>query len=272
MSRNEAEIWVDRDAERARLHEAMRRRESLLLWGPADAGKSALVEKVLAELHKEKRRACLLANRAKSPRELLQQLVRQMFVSGNAHVQAKASADGAVEMDLERWLRTRSSGSLRGIVYAALKKSNYWIFLDHMPPFSHPMARLAKELIWRCETPVYLLARGCTPDEIGNAWSLYWTEKHRLHVGPLELADATALLSACIRRFGLNRCNVSDFRDELLDLSGRLPGAIVKMCAMAAEPKYQHDGHIKTRLLRVDYLMNRRNDGSHRGQNESVSR
>jgi hypothetical protein len=71
-------------------------------------------------------------------------------------------------------------------------------------------------------------------------------------VGTLPAADATKLLSACIHRFGLNRCELGGFQHEVLELSGRLPGVILKMCAMAAQPKYQDQGQIKTRLVHVD--------------------
>jgi hypothetical protein len=270
MNEDAGEIWVDRKDESKRLLEAIRARESLLIWGPADVGKAALMRKVIGELPLDRRRACLFWSGPASVQDVLRHFVRQMFASGNPLVSAKVSADGYREIDFERWVRKQSSGRLRVIVRAALLQDNFWLFVDHMPPFSHPMARLVKELIWRCETPVYLLARGYTPIEVGAAWSLYWTGKYRLPLAPLSVAHASKLLWACIRRFGVNCCERADFHREVLHLSGRLPGAIVKMCSMAALPKYQYEGRIKTKLLRVDYLMSRQSDILHPARDESV--
>jgi len=38
-------------------------------------------------------------------------------------------------------------------------------------------------------------------------------------------------------------------------LSGCLPGCIVKMCELAADPRYRYGDQIKVKLVHVDYLM-----------------
>jgi hypothetical protein len=38
-------------------------------------------------------------------------------------------------------------------------------------------------------------------------------------------------------------------------LSKRVPGAIVKMCALAADPQYQKGLRIKTKSVYIEYLM-----------------
>jgi hypothetical protein len=255
MDEAAGENWVGRKAEMTRLREALWARESLLLWGPADAGKTALASKVVRELPAEQSKACIFWSGPGSVHDILQHFICQAFAAGSRRVSAKVQADGCSEIDFGRWIRKQSSRRLRGILQAALQQEKYWIFIDHVPPMTHPMARLVKELIWRCETPVYAIARGYSPHEIGYAWSLYWTDKYRLPLGPLPVADAAALARACLRESGLSRSERAGFQDEVLHLSGRLPGAIVKMCSMAAQPKYQHVGQIKAKLLRVDYLM-----------------
>jgi len=249
------EIWVGRKAEMTRLRDALRARESLLLWGPADAGKTALARRVVRELPAEQCKAFLFWSGPGSRHDLLQHLICQVFAAGSPQMNAKVHADGCSEMDFGRWIRKQPSRRLRGILQSTLKQEKYWIFIDHIPPLTHPMARLVKDLIWRCETPVYALARGYSPHEIGYAWSLYWTDRYRLPLGPLPATDAAALAQACLRESGLSRRERAGFQAAVMHLSGRLPGAIVKMCSMAALPRYQHAGQIKTKLLRVDYLM-----------------
>ena len=77
----------------------------------------------------------------------------------------------------------------------------------------------------------------------------------RLGVAGLPLQPARALLEHCIRRFGLLRFNLEGFRTGILRFSERLPGAIVKMCARAADAQYHFGGRVETRLLHVDYMM-----------------
>jgi hypothetical protein len=104
-------------------------------------------------------------------------------------------------------------------------------------------------------TPVYLVARGSGPEEVGDAANIYWNESQRLVLGPLQQSAARELLESCIRRFGLARLNLDGFREEVLSMSGHNPGVLVKMCELAAEPRYHYGSRIKTRLIHIDYLM-----------------
>ena len=117
------------------------------------------------------------------------------------------------------------------------------------------MARLMKDIIWKCKTPVYLLARGYSHAEIGYAWSLYWNDTLHIHTGPLKEGAARELLEICIRGRGLGVLDLENFREDILRLSGHLPGSIMKMCELAANPQYHYKDQIKIKLVHVDYLM-----------------
>jgi hypothetical protein len=71
--------------------------------------------------------------------------------------------------------------------------------------------------------------------------------------GLLRLSGCPIVQDA--RGYGLVGLDLRGFREELLRWSGRLPGAIIKMCALASRPQYQYGGRIKTRLLYIDYQM-----------------
>ena len=74
--------------------------------------------------------------------------------------------------------------------------------------------------------------------------------------GPIGPARAAReLLERCIERFALTSLDLDDFREEMLHLSGNLPGAIVKMCEMAANPRYHYGDRVKLKLVHVDYLL-----------------
>ncbi len=62
------------------------------------------------------------------------------------------------------------------------------------------MTRLMKEIMYRCETPIYLASRGHSQSEIGYAWNLYWHDGLRIHLGPLSERAARELLETCMGR------------------------------------------------------------------------
>jgi hypothetical protein len=240
----------------------MRERQSLLIWGPTDAGKTALVRSLIAWLPDQAAKNCLYWTGPTSRRDLAAELIHGLFLAGDPTVRKRIGADGDQEDSIRRWLRRQSSGRLRNILISAAEKGRYSIFLDHFPPATHAMARLMNEIIWRCKTPVYLIARGNSPTDIGQAWSIYFAPEYCIHLGALPKASARELLELSIRRFGLASLDLDEFREEVLRVSGHLPGCIAKMCELAASPRYRFGERIKVKLVHVDYLMRANPAGS----------
>ena len=127
---------------------------------------------------------------------------------------------------------------------------------------THMLTRIVKELMINRETPIYSIAPGWTYRELGYGTQVYWNDRQRLQVGGLCVPAANELLEWAIRKFGLAQFDLDGFRDDILEFSGLLPGAILRMCEAAADGRYHFDGRIKTKLLHVDYLIKRR-QGSH---------
>jgi hypothetical protein len=258
------EPLIGRAEEVRALRSAIQRRESRLIWGSMDAGKTALVKSAISELPETERRKCVCWTGAASGRQLLSHFVGRLFELGDPFVRRKVHGDGASETSLSRWLRKQTSLRLRGILFTASTQGDYGFFLDHFPPPTHNLARLMKEIMYRCETPVYLAARGYSQSEIGYAWSLYWNDGLRLHLGPLNERASRDLLEACIERSGLASLDLEDFREDCLRISGHMPGSIVKMCELAVDSRYHYGGRIKMKLLHVDYLMRSNSSGINR--------
>lgn len=225
------------------------------MWGPMDSGKTSLVKRVISNLPEAEQRNCVCWAGAASGRQLLSYFVSQLYEKGDSYVRRKVHADGASDASLYRWLNKQSSLRLRGILFTASAGGEYRFFLDHFPAATHNMTRLMKEIMYQCATPVYLIARGMSRQEIGYAWSLYWNDSLRLHLGPLGEKQARELLELCIRDFGLNSLDLEDFRREVLRLSGLLPGSIVKMSRLATDSRYHYGDRIKIKLVHVDYLI-----------------
>jgi hypothetical protein len=249
------ETLVGRKEELRALRAAIQKRESRLVWGPMDAGKTALIKTAISELPDAERRNCIHWTGAASGRQLLSHFVGRLCKLSDPFVRKKVHADGATEASLNRWLHKQSSLRLRGILFTASTQGDYRFFVDHFPPPTHNMARLMKEIMCRCKAPIYLAARGYSQDEIGYAWSLYWNDHLRVHLGPLNERAARELLETCIRRFGLASLDLEDFREDILRMSGHLPGSIVRMCELASHARYQYEDQIKVKLVYVDYLI-----------------
>jgi hypothetical protein len=251
----QTETLVGRREELRALRIAIQKRQSRLVWGSMDAGKTALVKRVISDLPDDERCKCVYWTGVASGRQLLSYFVGQLYEKGDSYVRKKVQTDGASDASLYRWLNKQSSLRLRGILFTASTAGDYRFFVDHFPPPTHNMARLMKEIMYRCETPVYLIARGMSQQEIGYAWSLYWNDSLRLHLGPLHERHAREILESCINDFGLNSLDLEDFRDEVLRLSGLLPGSILKMSRLATDSRYHFGDRIKLKLVHVDYLI-----------------
>jgi len=249
------ERMIGRENETRELREALRNRQCQLIWGSPDSGKSFLVGNVLAELSTNERQKCICWTGAATRRQLVEHLIRGLYLAGDPIVRRKVQADRFGEATLSRWMMKQSALRLRGILFTAAEHGDYRIFVDHVSPVSQTLADLLKEIVNRTNTPVYLAGRGYSQAEIGYAWSLYWTGQYRIRVRPLSESAARELLESCIERYALNSLDLDGFREELLRLSGHLPGAIVKMCRLAANPRYHYGDRVKLKLIHVDYLM-----------------
>jgi len=249
------ERMIGRESEMRSLRGALRKRQSRLIWGATDSGKTFLIAKTVAELPESERRKCIRWSGPASRRQLTEHLVRGLYLAGDSLVRKKVHADGYNEATLARWAAAQSVLRLRGILLTAAEQGEYRFFLEHLPPASHAFAQLLREIVNRTKTPVYLAAHGYSQGEVGFAWSLYWTDEYRIHVGQLSESAARELIEICVKRFRLESLDLEEFRDTLLHVSGHLPGSIVKMCKLAADPRYHYGEHVKMKLLHVDYLL-----------------
>src|SRR5215472_4215622 len=153
------DLFMGRKEELRSLLAALHGRESRLVWGPSDAGKSALIRKLFAELTESERRGCICWKGPATRRQLLSHIIGQLFAAGNPFVRKRVDFDGARAPSLDKWLQNQTGLGLRGILFTALKQGCYQIFVDHFPPITAGMARLMKEIMYRCETPIYFGAR-----------------------------------------------------------------------------------------------------------------
>ena len=255
MQAHHFELFINREAETRRLQEAIRKRESLLIVGPAGIGKTSLVLKVLNLLSAESSRFYLYLSGIDGMHDLLRLVVQKLYEVKDPTLRKQLHTERINKNSFKAWLDVQSTSRLKGALYRAAENDHYWIFLDHFPALTDAMAKVVKELIHMRDTPVYILARGFTERENGHVRKLYWNDQQRMKMTPLTKKAASELLEQCIRHYGLLNMDLDDFRIEILRLSEKVPGAIVKMCAFAAQPRFQCGRKIKTKLVHIDYLM-----------------
>jgi AAA ATPase-like protein len=248
------QIFVGRESETRRLRAAIRKRESLMIVGPAGIGKTTLVLKVLEEFSVDSPPSFLYFAGIGGVRDLLRCVVRRLYESGDPTLRCQLHAEGINRTTFKTWLDNQSTSRLKGSLYRAVEKNHYWIFLDHFPALTAATAKVVKELVLVRNTPVYLVARGFSEREGGHWAGLFWSQQQRLTLPPLSLKAARDLLESCISFYGLLKMNLLDFRPEVLRWSEGVPEAIVKMCELASSSRYQFGTRIKTKLLHIDYL------------------
>jgi len=249
----ESGAFLGRKIELSRLCEAIRKRESLLVWGASDSGKTALVARALSGLPDRVAKRCICTKGVGTPQDILRGIA-QGFAE-DPLFRSKFRSETGYGASFSHWVKAQTSLRLRGLLYRAAGAGEYWIFLEDLAPMTHMLTRIVKELMINQETPIYAIAPGWTYRELGHAAQLYWNDQQRLHVGSLSLAAAHELLEWAIQRFGLLAFDLDGFREDILEFSGLLPGAILRMCQAATDRHYHFDGRIKTKLLHVDYLM-----------------
>ena len=248
--------FFDRERESRRIEEALRCGESMMIFGPADIGKTALMLTVMRSLPRELSGKCIYIDGFKDLQDLLRNLLRALYQAASPDLFQQLKADHVASASFDRWLKMLPSSRLRGVLYRSVKTGDYRIILDHAPPLTHAMAKIIKELFWMRNTPVILVMRDDLKSRSTQfADFFYWSDRQCLTLGPLPQTSACELLEAHIEKHGLSRFDLEEFREEVLLRSGCVPGAIVKMCALAADPRYQYGSRIKTKLVHIDYLM-----------------
>ncbi len=249
-------VFVDRDSERGRLREAILKPQSLVIGGAPGVGKTALLSHVIQSLPAGLRSRCLCIGGARDLQDLLRRLIRALYEAQDARLRAQLHREGISHLTFESWLKALTSSRLRGTLYRAIEGGDYRVFIDHLSQLTLAAAKVIKELFWMRRAPVYLVPQAGAERLLARFDRFfYWGDQESLTLGPLPRVAANDLLENCIERCNLLALDLTGFRAEVLELSKCVPGAIVKMCALAADARYQYGSRVKIKSVYIDYLL-----------------
>jgi len=234
-------------AERHRLAAVFRQRESLLLTGPAGAGKTTLIEATIADMEDSKN--VVRVRYSSNLHHLLVALTRTLLAGEHKSLKDRARPG----RDIDKWLCGQTSLHLKGLLWTSLEVQPLTIVLDGIDGGSFPMYRFLQRLYFVPGMAIIGASRDTA--SLGTLSRLFWDPRRILHLRPLNETDSEQLFQLAARRFAIEDLALDDFREKVLEAARGNPGEIVEMCRLAANPLYISGKHIKFAPLRIDVMM-----------------
>lgn len=228
------------DKELAELRARLETRRSFVLHGPAGAGKTFLLRKVVP-LFPWVLYCADTTNSHAMFRELATELVREK----NRRVLSRLGRDGI-------GLRRRSAIALRGIVLDALHEGGYSAVLDHLQCPSAALACDIRDLMNWGNTCVIPVARSAHMEELGYIGTYFVLRSERMELKNFDGKEALAFAEYLARHIALFASNREEFLRKVVEFSNGAPGAIATMIRMASLPQYRCGDHIKVSPLYID--------------------
>jgi len=229
---------VERAEELAQVQAQVRRRKSLLIFGPETVGKTRLLESFV-----KTQPLTLHVPQVQSPRGILLTLVGDLHRLRNPEI--ALPADSA----------SLSTGSLKGIVQRALDRLPFLLALDHLTGPSRVVTGLIKDLNYYDRTPVVFVARSQHMEDIGALQPMCAGRAERVELKDFPPPVALEFARRQAQQSGLCAVNLDHVLGLIVGWSNGNPGAILQMIKMAQFPRYRMDGQIKVHVLYLDYRM-----------------
>jgi hypothetical protein len=221
---------------------AIRSNESLLVLGPAGAGKT----KILKTAMPGQERRIAYVSYVPDLHQVLIRLAEALLKAGHGAIARKVPnlPDG------RRWLEAQTSVHLKGLLWTALEAEPLTIILDGVDGAGARTYRFFQRVYHTRGVAVITAAReGRALEMLGR---LFWDPRSTLQLRPLQPAESLELFERSVRRLRIENLDLEDFKARVLEAARGNPGEIVEMCRLAADPRYWSGRHIKFAPLRID--------------------
>ncbi len=230
--------------EKVRIDAALAKRESVLLLGPAGAGKTRLLREAAA-VHPD----VLYVSWAPTLHALLVAMARVLILAGHSEFLGRANPG----RDVETWLGIETSVHLKGLLWNALETAPVPLVLDGIARAGFPTYRFLQRIYYTDGMALFAASRDSV--SLGALGRLFWNPGKIVSIPPLNDRDAGRLFEAAADYFELRDLDLFEFRDKVLENAHGNPGQIVEMCRLATQPKYIAGRYIKFAPLRIDTMI-----------------
>ena len=164
--------------DRQRLAEAIRKRDSLLIRGPAGAGKTALIQAAIADL--PDRHDIVQISYSSNLHQLLVDVTQFLLLMNHKALLDLARPVG----DQGKWVISQTSLHLKGILWTCLQDEPITLILDDVDGGSFPMYRFLQKLFFTRGMTLIGAARDTAP--LGALSRLFFDPRSIIHVRPLR--------------------------------------------------------------------------------------
>jgi hypothetical protein len=240
--RKDGEFIFDRLEERKRIGQFLAKKRPFLIYGPSGVGKTLLLRSVLPRFH-----SVLYCEESSTIHTVFRTLAVCLLREGSPRARAAFRDQDAI--------KAKSAIALKGIVMEALREGEYSIVLDHLNRPSQAFASAVRDIMAWGSTPVSAVARSSHMEDTGFLRSRYGDRSQKCEIRNLEDSVAEQFAGEVVRRTGLLASNLAEFLAKVREFSGGNPGAILALIAMASDPKYRAEEHIKVTPLYIDFRM-----------------
>ncbi len=227
---NQSALLFGRRNEIAALTTALRGRKSCLVVGPKGIGKTRLIDESLSISQQP-------FVTVESP-----QVLHRLLVKLAERLSCPTGRIGS--------LREATSISLNYSVVEALRKAPQCVILENVTDTDPRMYRFLQQLYYVPGVCLIVTSksRGC----LGHLHKLLWDPREEIALKPLTRTEALGLFEAASNMYGLQSCDLDEFRAKVLSAAQGNPGQIVTMCRLACRPEYQSGRNIMFVPLRID--------------------
>lgn len=249
-------LFTGRSEEIGLVQGVIRSRGRLHVYGPAGAGKSALLRRALTRWEEmPDPPAPVYCRSSGTLREILISL--SAFLLGRfEHLSGLDKYREHVEIETRNDTDRENISNLRNIVYRYLKKGDFCVILDHLENVT-PRINSFLSALYGCATVITasrqswdLTDRGFTGRLAYDLWLV-----PKLRVGNLCEDDAFKLMESLYGSLnGKVRDKLRLFKD-IYEASQGNPKVIKNIFGKSSDPKYLHDGKLNLNLVVIDCRM-----------------